>query len=219
MDRLPLHAVIPLLAQSRRALAPGAPLVVVSSRHPPNHRTGRAHGSLRPGRRSLCCTSQTWGLLLERSGFADIGGLGGQVDSDPTGASASRPRRRPCEWLLPLRPGPAPGRRHRPSHPAPARRHPGPGLSSNIFVDVVADDTAVDTLPVLAYSGRGRTGRRRRVPVRHGVPDGPVARRPHRDAGRELPQRHPTRSHGALGSSPGTRPGAGPGRSGGPGAE
>ncbi len=30
VDRLPLHALLPLLAQSRRALAPDAPLVVVS---------------------------------------------------------------------------------------------------------------------------------------------------------------------------------------------
>ena len=30
VDRLPLHALLPLLAQSRRALARGAPLVVLS---------------------------------------------------------------------------------------------------------------------------------------------------------------------------------------------
>jgi hypothetical protein len=84
IDRLPLHGVIALLAQSRRALAPGAPLVVVSE--PP---TGPPHGEpitddLVDGR-SL--HRQTWGLLLERSGFVDvdIDGLAGarttQVDS------------------------------------------------------------------------------------------------------------------------------------------
>jgi hypothetical protein len=69
IDRLPLPGVIPLLAQARRALAPGAPLVVVSAAP-----TGPPHGEpitddLVDGR-SL--HRQTWGLLLERSGFVDV---------------------------------------------------------------------------------------------------------------------------------------------------
>ena len=69
IDRLPLHGVIPLLAQGRRALTSGAPLVVVSEAPP-----GPAHGEpvtadLVDGR-SL--HRQTWGLLLERSGFVHV---------------------------------------------------------------------------------------------------------------------------------------------------
>ena len=66
--------------------------------------------------------------------------------------------------------------------------------------------------------GRGRTGRRRRLPVRHRLHDGALARRPHRDAGRELPQRHATRTHEAMGSPPGAGPGPCPERPRGAGA-
>jgi hypothetical protein len=91
VDRLPLYRIIPLLAQSRRALAPGAPVVVVSEA-PTGHEHGHEHerepehrqGDLTAGdlldARAL--HSQTWGLLLERSGFVDIGGLAGPVDRD-----------------------------------------------------------------------------------------------------------------------------------------
>ena len=79
IDRLPLHAVIPLLAQCRRALAPGDPARRgVGGAGRPAAR--RAHDG-RPGRRAFL-HSQTWGLLLERSGFVDLEGLAGQVDSD-----------------------------------------------------------------------------------------------------------------------------------------
>jgi hypothetical protein len=91
IDRLPLHGVIPLLAQSRRALAEGAPLVVVSEALP-----GPAHGEpittdLVDGR-SL--HRQTWGLLLERSGFVDVGDLGAaqlEVDDRRFGLTATTP--------------------------------------------------------------------------------------------------------------------------------
>ena len=62
----------------------------------------------------------------------------------------------------------------------------------------------------LGLSGRGRAGRRRRLPVRHRLADGALAGRSHRDAGRELPQRHPARAHGAVGPPPGPGPGPRP---------
>jgi hypothetical protein len=79
IDRLPLHAIIPLLAQSRRALAPGAALVVVAEApaDPDQPEPNPGAGELLDGR---ALHSQTWGLLLERSGFVDIGGLAGPVD-------------------------------------------------------------------------------------------------------------------------------------------
>ena len=91
VDRLALHALIPLLALSRRALAAGAPLVAVSDApaepgHADQREDQNEHGrsEITAGdlldARSL--HSQTWGLLLERSGFVDIGGLAGQVDRD-----------------------------------------------------------------------------------------------------------------------------------------
>ena len=79
IDRLPLHGVIPLLAQARRVLAPGAPLVVVSEAPPGPARGEPVTADLVDGR-SL--HHQTWGLLLERSGFVDVGELAAQVDGD-----------------------------------------------------------------------------------------------------------------------------------------
>jgi hypothetical protein len=79
IDRLPLHGVIPLLAQSRRALAPGAPLVVVSEAPTDPPHDDPTTADLVDGR---ALHSQTWGLLLERSGFVGLEGLAGQVDSD-----------------------------------------------------------------------------------------------------------------------------------------
>jgi hypothetical protein len=104
VDRLPLHAIIPLLAQSRRALAPAAPLVLVSE-PPTDSGHGHVHGheyENEHGRSELVAGdlldarslhTQTWGLLLERSGFVDIGGLAGQVDSDDQrfGVTATTP--------------------------------------------------------------------------------------------------------------------------------
>lgn len=100
VDRLPLLAVIPLLAQARRALAPDAPLVVVSeapadSGHGDD--TGEARAQAQAQAQDLVdgrsLHSQTWGLLLERSGFIDIAGLAGQVDSDDQrfGVTATTP--------------------------------------------------------------------------------------------------------------------------------
>ncbi len=102
VDRLPLHALIPLLASSRRALAPAAPLVVVSEapagpEPEPGHENQNEHAHSELIAQDLSETrslhSQTWGLLLERSGFVDIGGLAGPVDGDDQrfGVTATTP--------------------------------------------------------------------------------------------------------------------------------
>ena len=79
VDRLPLHALLPLLAQCRRTLAHGAPLVVVSelagagdTREPPA-------SDLVDGRP---LHASTWELLLERSGFAEVAPLPGAAVQD-----------------------------------------------------------------------------------------------------------------------------------------
>jgi hypothetical protein len=76
VDRLPLHDVIPLLAQARRALDSGAPLVIVSEA-PRGPALGEPVTADLVDGRSL--HRQTWGLLLERSGFVDVGELAAQV--------------------------------------------------------------------------------------------------------------------------------------------
>ncbi len=72
VDRLPLHALLPLLAQSRRALAHDAPLVVVSE---PDAATGSRDAvalDLLDGRP---LHAATWELLLDRAGFVEVGPL------------------------------------------------------------------------------------------------------------------------------------------------
>ena len=79
VDRLPLHALLPLLAQCRRALAHGAPLVIVSEL------TG-AGDTREPPARDLIAGrplhASTWELLLERSGFAEVAPLDGAAVQD-----------------------------------------------------------------------------------------------------------------------------------------
>jgi len=79
VDRLPLHALLPLLAQCRRTLAYGAPLVVVSelvgageTREPPA-------ADLVDGRP---LHAVTWELLLDRSGFVEVAPLDGAAVQD-----------------------------------------------------------------------------------------------------------------------------------------
>jgi hypothetical protein len=79
VDRIPLHAVLSLLAQCRRTLARGAPIVVVSepvseaaSRHAPE-------GDLVSGHP---LHAATWELLLERAGFVDVAPLAGTEVKD-----------------------------------------------------------------------------------------------------------------------------------------
>ena len=225
VDRLPLYALMPLLAQSRRALAHGAPgscrgpAVRGPSRTPRGEPNGRSHRRATHRRDLLDARSlhgQTWGLLLERSGFVDIGAR-----------RPGRPRRRALRrhghdaapvsgvhhFVPVLHRGDAVGRHTLRLRDATRAR----GLSSNIFVDVVQDDTAEDTLPVLAYGtwpSRATSSCTSSPPP----PDGALAGRAPRDTGRELPQHHATRAHGAVGPPPGAGPGPRPERPRGAGA-
>jgi hypothetical protein len=69
VDRLPLHAILPLLADSRRVLASGAPIVVVSEPPVPAARNEPLSRDM-VDRAALHL--ETWELLLERSGFVDL---------------------------------------------------------------------------------------------------------------------------------------------------
>jgi hypothetical protein len=73
VDRLPLHALLPLLDSCRSALRRRAPMVIVSE--PPAGSIGAkeaAAGDLLDGR-SL--HAETWELLLDRVGFVDVAHL------------------------------------------------------------------------------------------------------------------------------------------------
>jgi hypothetical protein len=69
VDRLPLHALIALVNHSRRALALGAPLVLVVSDPGEALSRDRSSRDLVPGRP---LGTETWELLLERAGFVEI---------------------------------------------------------------------------------------------------------------------------------------------------
>jgi hypothetical protein len=72
VDRLPLHALVPLLAQCRRTLAHGAPFVVISELVDAGDRREPAALDLIDGRP---LHAATWELLLERSGFVEVAPL------------------------------------------------------------------------------------------------------------------------------------------------
>ena len=117
IDRLPLHGVIPLLAQCRRALAGGAP-AGRRVRGAPGPCARRAdHG--RSGRRAVPPPPDV-GSAPRAQRVRRRRRAGRASSRATTGASASQRRRRPRERDPSLRPGPAPGRRGRPPHPAPA---------------------------------------------------------------------------------------------------
>ena len=72
VDRLPLHALLPLLAQTRRVLRRGAPLVVISEP------VASAAGRDAPARDlvdGVPLHEETWELLLERAGFVEVAPL------------------------------------------------------------------------------------------------------------------------------------------------
>jgi hypothetical protein len=71
-DRLPLHALLPLLAQSRRVLQRGAPLVVVSEPVEATESRDPAARDLVDGRP---LHQATWELLLQRAGFVEVAPL------------------------------------------------------------------------------------------------------------------------------------------------
>lgn len=87
-DRLPLHALLPLLARSRRSLADGAPVVVVAEQ-------AAAGGGEDAVPRDLHDAAplhvETWDLLLTRSGFVDIAPLPVGPDDGRFGIAAATP--------------------------------------------------------------------------------------------------------------------------------
>ena len=124
----------------------------------------------------------------------------------PAGRAGRRARR---ERHPPVRPDAAPRRRGRTAHAAPARcpggaRHPLAHLRGGGRPGDGARDP-----PVRALRRRGRGRGRARLPIRHRLGHRPVARRPHRDAGRELPQRDAARVLRPLGQRHGAAPAPG----------
>ena len=89
VDRLPLHAILPLLADARRALAPGAPIVIVSEPVAPAHAGEPVTEDMADG---ADLHAETWVLLLSRSGFVDVAPLpAGAGGDDRFGLSAAVP--------------------------------------------------------------------------------------------------------------------------------
>lgn len=79
VDRLPLHDLLPLLAQCRRSLARNAPLVVVTE-------PGDSVGAREPNAADLIdgrpLHEATWELLLDRAGFVEVAPLLGDESRD-----------------------------------------------------------------------------------------------------------------------------------------
>jgi hypothetical protein len=91
VDRLALHAILPLLADARRALAPGAPIVIVSEPVVSSHES-----EPEPVTQDMVdgadLHAETWELLLRRSGFVDVAPLPvGAGGDDRFGLSAAVP--------------------------------------------------------------------------------------------------------------------------------
>jgi hypothetical protein len=88
VDRLALHALLPLLAQCRESLADGAPLVVVAERN-------AAGGAGEPVTEDLTAAdplhAETWQLLLARVGFVDVASLAGGIDDGRFAMTAATP--------------------------------------------------------------------------------------------------------------------------------
>ncbi len=80
VDRLPLHSLLPLLAQSRRSLARGAPLVVLSEPAAATESREAAARDLIDGRP---LHEATWELVLDRAGFVEVAPLPDGTGQDP----------------------------------------------------------------------------------------------------------------------------------------
>ncbi|HVT41583.1 MAG TPA: hypothetical protein VHD39_01270 [Acidimicrobiales bacterium] len=87
VDRLPLHALLPLLTQCRRVLARTAPLVVVTEPGDSLDSRQAAAGDLVDGRP---LHEATWELLLDRAGFVDIAPLLGDDSQERRVALSAR---------------------------------------------------------------------------------------------------------------------------------
>jgi hypothetical protein len=79
VDRLPLHALLPLLTRSRRMLRRGAPLVVISEPVASVEGRDETARDLVDGRP---LHQATWELLLARAGFVEVAPLPGRADQD-----------------------------------------------------------------------------------------------------------------------------------------
>jgi hypothetical protein len=89
VDRLQLHAILPLLADARRALEGGAPIVIVSEPLAPLQLNAPASQDV-VDRAALHL--ETWELLLDRSGFVDVTPLPAGTGGDERfGVSATAP--------------------------------------------------------------------------------------------------------------------------------
>ncbi len=89
VDRLPLHAIVPLLADCRRALVAGAPIVVVSE---PLASVADSTPTSEDMVARAALHLETWELLLDRSGFVGVTPLpDGTGGDDRFGISASTP--------------------------------------------------------------------------------------------------------------------------------
>jgi hypothetical protein len=88
VDRLPLHALLPVLARSRQSLVDGAPLVVLAEQT-------SAGGVEQPVPRDLGAGKplhvETWELLLGRSGFVDVTPLPAAPGDGRFGITAATP--------------------------------------------------------------------------------------------------------------------------------
>jgi hypothetical protein len=88
VDRLPLHALVSLLAAARRGLALGAPLVVVANN--PREEGSRAGAVANDLVASRPLHADTWELLLSRAGFVSVSPLEGGAADDPRFAISAR---------------------------------------------------------------------------------------------------------------------------------
>jgi hypothetical protein len=80
VDRVPLHALLPLLSQARRALGLGAPLVIVASQPALADQWDTVARDVVPARP---LHERTWEVLLERAGFVRVAPLSG-APGDPS---------------------------------------------------------------------------------------------------------------------------------------
>jgi hypothetical protein len=88
VDRLPLHALLPLLIRCKESLAGGAPLVVLAERT----RAGDAPAGVTSDLvASAPLHVETWELLLTRVGFGDVVPLPGGADDGRVAVAAATP--------------------------------------------------------------------------------------------------------------------------------
>jgi hypothetical protein len=80
VDRLPLHALLPLLAQTRRVLRRGAPLIVISEPVAATESRDAPACDLIDGRP---LHEATWEIVLDRAGFVEVAPLPDGTGQDP----------------------------------------------------------------------------------------------------------------------------------------